>query len=488
MNSLTHEQAREYMQQGYHHDLEALRQHLVTCEECRTYASVHAQLLRELPVRDSRAHPTIEQHAAILAAAGGGVKLPRFWRPLAAVGGLAAILFLATAFWLVLSVVANPDASRPRLPAPWATLLAPILPQPTAQATQPAPTPTPASTPDPRGRYRIDTVPAPALAGNLIGEALEQQVAIYLPPSYDTSDKRYPVVYAMIIGHSGRSQADEMNQLGIEARSAMNLALRSGVQEMIVVAIDSANAINLPNRFLNSQVTGNWEDYITNDLVSYIDNNYRTLPSAESRGIYAEAQHGIGGLLLMAHHSDMFGSVYLNRPSLVTPEMAGGVEEHFMSELARSQVLDFLSDARAWPADTAVAQLADKFSETRGLTTIVYETVSFGIDFAPNAQSGVPFFDYPYSTPDGSPDPAIMQKWRNGSGDLRELLQPFADNLKGKTFSILYHDEGDTGSLQLLETFAALGIPYDARASLEELRTEFYQDALPLFSESLTFE
>lgn len=487
MNSLTHEQAREYIQLGFHDDVEALRQHLITCEECRAYASVHAQLLRELPAPNSRAHPTIEQRAAILASAGSAIRLPRFWRPLAAIGGLAAVVFLATAFWLVLGA-ANSNASRPRLPAPWITLLAPVLPQPTTEATQPAPTPTPAGTPDPRGRFIIDTVPAPSLAGNLIGEPLEQQVAVYLPPSYDTSNKRYPVVYAMIIGHSGRSQADEMNTLGTETRSAMNLVLRSGAQEMIVVAIDSANAINLPNRFLNSQVTGNWENYIANDLVSYIDNNYRTLPSAESRGIYAEAQHGIGGLLLMAHHSDMFGSVYLNRPSLVAPEMASGVEELFMSELARSQVLDFLSEARAWPADTAVAQLADKFSETRGLTKAVYETVSFGIDFVPNPQSGVPFFDYPYSTPDGSPDPAIMQNWRNGSGDLKESLQPFADNLKAITFTILYDDEGDTGSLHLLETLAALGIPHDARASLEELRTEFYRDALPLFSESLTFE
>jgi hypothetical protein len=487
MNNLTHDQAREYIQHGHDDDVEPLRQHLITCEECRVYASVHAQLLRELPLQNPRAHPTIEQRAAILAAASGGVKLPRFWRPLAAVGGLAAVLFFATAFWLVLGA-AGPNASRPRLPAPWVTLLAPVLPQPTARPTQPAPTPTPVGTPDPRGRYIIDTVPAPSLAGNLIGEPLEQQVVVYLPPSYDTSNKRYPVVYAMIIGHSGRSQADEMHQLGTETRSAMNLALRGGAQEMIVVAIDSANALNLPNRFLNSPVTGNWEEYITNDLVSYIDDNYRTLPSAEARGIYAEAQHGIGGLSLIARHSDMFGSLYLNRPSLVPPERADGVEQYFMSELARSQVLDFLNEARAWPADTAVAQLADKFSETRGLTTVVYETVSFGIDFVPNTQSGVPFFDYPYSTPDGDPDPAIMQKWRNGSGDLRELLQPFADSLRATAISILYYDEGDIGSLQLSETLTSLGIPHDARASLEELRTEFYQAALPFFSESLTLE
>lgn len=489
MNDLSHEQAREYIQQGHQDDWAALRQHLVTCDECRAYAALHVRLLRELPARNARAHPSGEQRAAVLAAAGRGSAPPRFWRPLAMAGGFAAVLFMATALWLVLSAT-DPSATQPRPPGPLATFLAPFLPEPTATArpTQPAPTPTPAGTPDPRGRYVIDSVPAPSLAGNLIGEPLEQQVIVYLPPSYDTSDRRYPVVYAMISAFGGRAQADEMNQLGSETRSAMNLALRGGAQEMIVVAVDTVNVLQLPNNFLNSPVTGNWEDYIVNDLVAYIDANYRTLSSVEARGIYAEAAQGIGGLTLTARHSDVFSTLYLNRPNLVTPDMSGLVEEYFMSDLARSQVLAFLAEVRSWPAETAVSQLGNRLSDSRGLTTIIYNTVSFGINFVPNTESGAPFFDYPYTTPDGEPDPEVLRRWQNGMGDLRELLQPFTDSLKSANISILYYDEEDTGALQLSETLTSLGVAHETRASAADLRMELYQAALPFLSQLLAVE
>ena len=41
-------------------------------------------------------------------------------------------------------------------------------------------------------------VPAPSLKGNLLGDPVEQSVAVYLPPSYDTSPaKRYPTLYLL---------------------------------------------------------------------------------------------------------------------------------------------------------------------------------------------------------------------------------------------------------------------------------------------------
>jgi len=436
MNSLTHEQAREYIQQGYHHDLEALRQHLVTCEECRTYASVHAQLLRELPVRNSRAHPTIEQRAAVLAAGSEGIRLPRFWRPLAAAGGLAAVLFFATALWLVLSA-ANSNASRPRLPAPWVTLLAPILPQPTAEATQPAPTPTPAGTPDPRGRFVIDSVPAPSLAGNLIGEPLEQQAIVYLPPSYDLSSRRYPVVYALIFTEITWYQQDQMNSIGNSVRSAMNIALRDGAQEMIVVAVDSVSAINTTHYFLDSPVTGDWEAYLTDDLVGYIDANYRTLPTAEARGLYAEGPHGLGGLMAAMRHSAIFSALYLNNPTITTPETAPAIENYYMSELARSQLSNLFTEVSVWPEKTAAAQFRDKLQNERGLTLVLRNAVAYGLIAAPDIESGPPFFQYPYAAADGPADEAVMQKWHEGLGNIRERIAPYQDALRSLDIAII---------------------------------------------------
>ena len=39
------------------------------------------------------------------------------------------------------------------------------------------------------------TVPAPSLQKSLFATPTEQPAAVYLPPSYNKSDRRYPVVY-----------------------------------------------------------------------------------------------------------------------------------------------------------------------------------------------------------------------------------------------------------------------------------------------------
>jgi hypothetical protein len=43
-------------------------------------------------------------------------------------------------------------------------------------------------------RLIVDRIPAPSLAGNLFGDTTLQPIAIYLPPSYETSKTRYPVI------------------------------------------------------------------------------------------------------------------------------------------------------------------------------------------------------------------------------------------------------------------------------------------------------
>src|SRR5262245_41490502 len=46
-----------------------------------------------------------------------------------------------------------------------------------------------------------------SLEGNLLGDPAEQTIAIYLPPSYDSSlEKRYPVIY-LLHGYDGSSRS-----------------------------------------------------------------------------------------------------------------------------------------------------------------------------------------------------------------------------------------------------------------------------------------
>ena len=54
-----------------------------------------------------------------------------------------------------------------------------------------------------------------------------------------------------------------------------------------------------------------------NDIVGYVDQNYRTLASKDSRGICGFSMGGYGAIHLGMCHHDVFGAVYAKSPGLI---------------------------------------------------------------------------------------------------------------------------------------------------------------------------
>jgi len=110
----------------------------------------------------------------------------------------------------------------------------------------------------------------------------DRPVNVYLPASYASSPgKRYPVVYLL---HGFGGTESEWTRVGPPIKPAMDTLVRAGVvKEMIIVMPNGKNALD-GSFYTNSTTTGNWDDFISKELVSYIDKKYRTLARAgESR-------------------------------------------------------------------------------------------------------------------------------------------------------------------------------------------------------------
>jgi enterochelin esterase-like enzyme len=67
----------------------------------------------------------------------------------------------------------------------------------------------------------------------------------------------------------------------------------------------------------NSVTTGNWEDFIAKELVSYIDSHYRTIPKAESRGLAGHSMGGFGTMRIGQKYPDVFSSIYMLSPGVI---------------------------------------------------------------------------------------------------------------------------------------------------------------------------
>lgn len=166
----------------------------------------------------------------------------------------------------------------------------------------------------PRGQIVADTVPAPALAGNLLGDPDFQPAWVYLPPGYDASGRRYPVLYLLHGVLDDPSVWIEPAYQGMTVQSTMDSLIAAGaVRPMIVVMPNGRNALG-GSYYRNSPVTGGWGDFIARDLVRHVDANYRTLDSAGARAVAGHSMGGLGALWAGMLHPDVFAVVYGMNP------------------------------------------------------------------------------------------------------------------------------------------------------------------------------
>ncbi|NJK86707.1 MAG: esterase family protein [Bacteroidales bacterium] len=72
--------------------------------------------------------------------------------------------------------------------------------------------------------------------------------------------------------------------------------------------------------YQNSPVTGNWEDFVVNDVVKFIDAKYRTIPKAGSRALIGLSMGGYGALTLSMRHPSVFSVGVGECPGLADPQ------------------------------------------------------------------------------------------------------------------------------------------------------------------------
>jgi hypothetical protein len=147
-------------------------------------------------------------------------------------------------------------------------------------------------------------------AQNKIGVSPIRNLVIYLPAGYERSSARYPVIYFMPTPFDNYRAPFEKNN----AQGLFDRAVQAGViDKFILVCVDMTTPVG-SSWYVNSPVTGNWEDFVVQELVLFVDRNFRTLASRDSRGIAGDFMGGYGALRFGMTHPEVFGSVYALHP------------------------------------------------------------------------------------------------------------------------------------------------------------------------------
>ena len=216
-----------------------------------------------------------------------------------------------------------------------------------------------------------DQVVSAALAGNLLGDSATRYISVYLPPGYEAGHKRYPVLYLL---QSFRGRALDPSAV---AAALDGLIAAGQSREMILVFTDGFNALG-GSWYLSSSTVGDWDKFITQELVSHIDGTYRTLASRDARAITGCSMGGYGALHLAFAHPDVFGITVGNSTSFGMWSDAGW-------EQGRSEFTQAPADPRA----------------VSGMPLIAAAYVGLAASRAPNPSNPPLYLDMPFRIVDG---------------------------------------------------------------------------------------
>lgn len=164
----------------------------------------------------------------------------------------------------------------------------------------------------PSGQVVVDHLYSEALE-NPGGENPTRRVTVYLPPGYDSSEERYPVIYYL----HGFTWSDSLMIAADHFDQLLDQAIATGKIKPVIVVMPDQHTSYRGSFYTNSSLTGNWADFTARDLVTYADEKYRTIPEAASRGVAGHSMGGHGAIKMGMLFPDVFANVYALSPAML---------------------------------------------------------------------------------------------------------------------------------------------------------------------------
>ena len=284
------------------------------------------------------------------------------------------------------------------------------------------------------------------LKGNPLGDPHVRKLGVWLPPQYDTADKRrYPVLYDLAgFTGTGLSHANWKPFGDNVPERAARLIHEKKMGPAIIVFPDCFTALG-GNQYINSSAIGNYADYLTREIIPFVDHEFRTLASREHRGCFGKSSGGYGSIIhgmkyaqhwgAIANHSGdaYFDFVYWHDwPNTINelakhrePKRKAGAQNvrSVLREAGRKNIAQGLDDGRI-KRFLAQAWKKEKLSSAEGHCMM---NLCMAATYDPDPQAPLGF-RVPFNLESGE---LIARRWRNWCAhDPINLVTKYRANLK----------------------------------------------------------
>lgn len=163
-----------------------------------------------------------------------------------------------------------------------------------------------------RGTLAIEQYDSRVLADNPLGDPAARPLHVYLPQQYDLpryAKRRFPVLFDLV-GYTGSGQS-HTNWRNFEENvpEKLDRLIASGrMPPCIVVFPDCFTALG-GNQYINSSAIGRYADYLTKELVPFVDTQFRTLAERDHRGCFGKSSGGYGAMVHGMRYPRTWGAV-----------------------------------------------------------------------------------------------------------------------------------------------------------------------------------
>ena len=152
------------------------------------------------------------------------------------------------------------------------------------------------------------------LKENPLRDPYVRSLDVWLPPQYDQGvgqgrGKRFPVLFDLV-GYtgSGKSHTNWRNFDENLPERAARLVHEKQMGPCVLVFPDCFTALG-GNQYINSSALGRYADYLTKELVPFVDREFRTLASRDHRGCFGKSSGGYGAILHGMKYPRCWGAI-----------------------------------------------------------------------------------------------------------------------------------------------------------------------------------
>src|SRR5579864_1453169 len=159
-----------------------------------------------------------------------------------------------------------------------------------------------------RGEVLVLPHSSTILRGNALGDPPDRELYCYLPPGYNKSQERYPVIY-WLSGFTGNGRMMfNVEPWGEPIDRRLDRLIGSAAMPACICVLPDCFTRLGGSQYADSSATGNYESYLIEELVPFVDQKLRTKPGRDHRGVTGKSSGGYGAMRIAMRHSDVFAA------------------------------------------------------------------------------------------------------------------------------------------------------------------------------------